>query len=66
MFIFLTAKRAKISPVAPNKTKIKAFQRQTLQIDFFYGFYYGFLWGIKVFCWYACLIATEKKQKTIK
>lgn len=47
MFIFLTAKRAKISPVAPNKTEIKAFQRQTLQIDFFYGFYYGFFVGIK-------------------
>ena len=47
MFIFLTAKRAKISPVAPIKTEIKAFQRETSQIDFFYGFYYGFFVGIK-------------------
>ena len=62
MFIFLTAKRAKISPVAPIKTEIKAFQRQSIQIDFFCGFLYGFFVGIKVFCWYACLIATKKTE----
>ena len=62
MFIFLDVKRAKISPVAPNKTEIKAFQRQSIQIDFFCGFLYGFFVGIKVFCWYACLIATEKTE----
>ena len=66
MFIFLTAKRAKISPVAPNKTEIWAFQRQTLQIDFFYGFYYGFFVGIKGYFDNALHWWNEKNRKNNK
>ena len=66
MFIFLDVKRAKISTVAPNKTKIKAFQRQTLQIDFFYGFYYGFFVGIKGYFDNALPNCNEKNRKNNK
>ena len=66
MFIFLDVKRAKISPVAPNKTEIWAFQRQTLQIDFFYGFYYGFFVGIKGYFDNALHWWNEKNRKNNK